>query len=158
MPSKSKVKIMWSKFLDMRTLSAVNQNQQVHKGTQLYLSTKGHNCICPQRDTTVSASSSNGRHRYMLWDVTLWLLCHDNMSAHNAMSTQQFLVKKNITGLRNLGNHPYYPNMALKDYSAFSKFKVEIKGVHFEYTNYSKKSDVGIAQDSRRIPAIMCEA
>jgi len=57
-----------------------------------------------------------------------WVLHHDNTPAHNALSTREFLGKKNIPVLP----HPSYsPGLAPCDFYLFLKLKSKLKGHHF---------------------------
>ena len=53
-----------------------------------------------------------------------WVLCHDNVPAHNALSIREFLAKKNIPVLP----HPPYSPC---DFYLFPKLKLKLKGHHF---------------------------
>jgi len=60
-----------------------------------------------------------------------WVLHHDNVPAHTALSVQEFLVKKNIPVLP---HPPNSPDLALCDFYLFSKLKLKLKGNHFGTT------------------------
>ena len=57
-----------------------------------------------------------------------WVLHHDNVPAHTALSIREFLMKKNI----HVHPHPpYSPDLAPCDLYLFSKLKSKLKGHHF---------------------------
>jgi len=57
-----------------------------------------------------------------------WVLHHDNMPAHIALSLREFLVNKNIPVLP---HPPYSPDLALCDFYLFPRLKSKLKGNHF---------------------------
>jgi len=57
-----------------------------------------------------------------------WMLHHDNVPAHTALSIREFLVKKNIPVLP---HPPYSPDLAPCDFYLFCKLKSKLKGHHF---------------------------
>jgi len=57
-----------------------------------------------------------------------WVLHHDNVPAHNALSIQEFLAKKNIPILP---HPPYSPDLAPCDFYLFPKLKSKLKSHHF---------------------------
>ena len=57
-----------------------------------------------------------------------WVLQHDNVPAHTALSTREFLAKKNIPVLP---HSPYSPDLAPYDFCLFSKLKSKLMGHHF---------------------------
>jgi len=57
-----------------------------------------------------------------------WVLHHDNMPAHTALSVREFLAKKNIPIIP---HPPYRPDLAPCDFYLFSKLKFKLKGHHF---------------------------
>jgi hypothetical protein len=57
-----------------------------------------------------------------------WVLHHDNMPAHTALSIREFLVKKNIPVLP---HSPYSPDLAPCNFYLFPKLKSNLKGHHF---------------------------
>jgi len=57
-----------------------------------------------------------------------WILHHDNVPAHMALSVREFLATKQITVLE----HPAYsPDLAPSDFYLFPKIKEILKGRHF---------------------------
>jgi len=57
-----------------------------------------------------------------------WVLHHNNVPAHTALSIREFLVKKNIPVLP----HPLYsPDLALCNFYLFPKLKLKLKSHHF---------------------------
>ena len=67
--------------------------------------------------------------RRELWETKSWLLHHDSVPAHNALSIQQFLVENNIALLE---QPPYSPDLAPCDFFLFPKLKGVIKGTRFQ--------------------------
>ena len=65
-----------------------------------------------------------------------WVLHHDNVPAHTALSIREFLVKKNIPILP---HPPYSPDLAPCDFYLFSKLKSKLKGHHFGTTENIQK-------------------
>ena len=63
------------------------------------------------------------------WETGSWLLCHDNVPAHNALGIREFLAKNNIAVLEQL---PYSPDLAPYNFFLFSKLKELIKGTRFQ--------------------------
>jgi len=57
-----------------------------------------------------------------------WVLHHDNVPAHTALSFREFLAKKNIPVLP---HPPYSPDRAPCDFYHFPKLKSKLKGHHF---------------------------
>jgi len=57
-----------------------------------------------------------------------WVLHHDNVPAHTALSIREFLAKKNIPILP---HPPYSPDLAPCDFYLFSKLKLKLKDHHF---------------------------
>jgi transposase len=58
-----------------------------------------------------------------------WILHKDNAPAHNALSIQQFLAKKQVPVLHHA---PYSPDLAPCDLFLFPKLKHSLKGTHFQ--------------------------
>ena len=86
-----------------------------------------------------------------MWQGNLWLLQHDNVHAHSALSIQQFLAKNNIVMLE---QPLHLPDLALCDFFLFSKLKVTIKGTCFEDVEAIKRNVTteltGIPEESIR--------
>jgi histone-lysine N-methyltransferase SETMAR len=61
------------------------------------------------------------RLRPELWQQKNWLLHHDNALSHTSFFTREFLVKNNTTVIP----HPPY-------FSLFLRFKIKMKGRHFD--------------------------
>jgi len=57
-----------------------------------------------------------------------WVLQHNNAPVHTALSTREFLAKKNIPVLP---HPPYSPYLAPCDFYLFPKLKSKLKGHHF---------------------------
>jgi hypothetical protein len=70
------------------------------------------------------------RRRPELWPDA-WILHHDNAPAHDALTLQEFLVKKSIL---KLDHPPYSPGLALCDFWLFPKLKTTLKGHRFSDT------------------------
>jgi len=65
-----------------------------------------------------------------------WVLHHNNVPAHTALSIREFLVKKNIPVLP----HPLYsPELALCDFYLFPKLKLKLKSHHFGMMENTQK-------------------
>ena len=57
-----------------------------------------------------------------------WVLHHDNAPAHTALSSREFLAKKNISVLP---HPPYSPDPVPCDFYLFCKLKLKLKGLQF---------------------------
>ena len=69
------------------------------------------------------------RHRPEKWCSDNWILHHDNAPAHRAVTTNEFLVKRNIPSLP---HPPYSPDLAPCDF-LFPQQKKTMKGHRFDY-------------------------
>jgi transposase len=69
------------------------------------------------------------RKRPDLWAAKTWQLHHDNAPAHSAHLIQTFIVKHNISVVRQA---PYSPDMAPCNFWLFPKLKMPLKGTQFE--------------------------
>jgi len=65
-----------------------------------------------------------------------WVLHHDNVPAHTALSFREFLPKKNIPVLP---QPPYSPHLVPCDFYLFPKLKSKLKGHHFGTMENNKK-------------------
>jgi len=64
-----------------------------------------------------------------VWKNASWILHHDNVPAHNALSVKRYLGKNNIPVME----HPLYsPDLAPCDIFLFPKIKSALKGTRFE--------------------------
>jgi histone-lysine N-methyltransferase SETMAR len=69
------------------------------------------------------------RLRPELWQQKNWLLHHDNTPSHVSFFTRGFFTKNKITFVL----HPTYSlDMALCDFSLFSRLKIKLKGCRFD--------------------------
>jgi histone-lysine N-methyltransferase SETMAR len=68
------------------------------------------------------------RKRPELWRSGDWLLHHDNVPAHTALSVRQFLAKSNMVLLP---HPPYSPDLAPCDFSLLPWMKKTLKGKRF---------------------------
>jgi histone-lysine N-methyltransferase SETMAR len=69
------------------------------------------------------------RHRPEKWRSGNWILHHDKAPAHRAITTNEFLVEKNIPSL---SHPPYSPDLAPCDF-LFPQLKKTMKGRRFDY-------------------------
>ena len=116
--SKSKVKVLLIMFFDVRGIvhsEFLPQGQMISQ--QVY------------KDILRLLLRSVHEKRWELWQDKSWLLHHDNAPAHNALSIQQFLAKKNIAVLE---QPPYSPDLTPHNFFLFPKLKGIIKGTRFE--------------------------
>ena len=117
--SKSKVKVMFITFFDVRGIvhgeflpQGQTINQQVYKEILRLL------------------LRSVREKRRELWQDKSWLLHHDSAPAHNALNIRQLLAEKNMAVLE---QPPYSPDLAPCDFFLFpAKLKGIIKGARFE--------------------------
>ena len=65
-----------------------------------------------------------------------WVLHHDNVPAHTALSFREFLAKKNIPVLP---QPPYSPDLASCYFYRFPKLKSKLRGHHFRTMETYKK-------------------
>jgi histone-lysine N-methyltransferase SETMAR len=70
------------------------------------------------------------RHRPEKWCSGNWILHHDNAPAHRAVSTNEFLVKHNLSSLPHT---PYSPDLAPCHFFLFPQLKKTMKGRRFDY-------------------------
>ena len=82
-----------------------------------------------------------------MWQDKSWLLHHDNVPAHNALSIQQFLAEKNMAVLE---QPPYSPDLAPSDFFFLFKLKGVIKGTCFEDVDDIK---MAVMMDLRKNPS-----
>ena len=68
------------------------------------------------------------KKRPELWENG-FILHHDNVPSHTALSVKQFLARK---GIPTLEHPPYSPDLAPCDFFLFPKVKSVLKGTHFE--------------------------
>jgi hypothetical protein len=64
-----------------------------------------------------------------MWTAGSWLLHHDNIPAHAALSIRQFLAKHSIP---TLPQHLYSPELSPPDFFLFPKLKITLKGRRFQ--------------------------
>jgi len=69
------------------------------------------------------------RHRPEKWRSGNWILHHDNVPAHRAVNTNEFLAKHNILSLP---HPPYSPDLAPCDLFLFPQLKKTMKGCRFD--------------------------
>jgi transposase len=70
------------------------------------------------------------RHRPENWRSGNWIVHHDNASAHRAVTTNEFLTKRNIPSLP---QPPYSPDLAPCDFFLFSQLNKTMKFRRFDY-------------------------
>jgi len=70
------------------------------------------------------------RHRPEKWRSGNWILHHDNVPAHRAVTTNEFLAKHNIPSLP---QPSYSPDLAPCDFFLFPQLKKTMKGRWFDY-------------------------
>ena len=58
-----------------------------------------------------------------------WFLLHDNAPSHNAAIVKKFLANRNVAVLH---HPPYSPDFAPADYFLLPRFKLPLKGRHFQ--------------------------
>ncbi len=68
------------------------------------------------------------KKRPEMWSSGDCFLHHDNLTAHTALSVQQFLAKSNMTVIP---HSPYSPDLAPFDFFLFSRMKCQMKGKLF---------------------------
>ena len=64
-----------------------------------------------------------------LFAINSWILHHDNVHAHMALSVREFLATKEITVLEHA---IYSPDLAPNDFFLFLKIKEILEGRHFD--------------------------
>jgi len=69
------------------------------------------------------------RHRSEKWRSGIWILHHDNVPAHRAVITNEFLAKYNIPSLP---QPPNSPDLTLGDFF-FPQLKKTMKVCQFDY-------------------------
>ena len=75
------------------------------------------------------------------WENGTWILHHDNVPTHKALSIRQFLAERQVAVL---DQPPYSPDLAPCDFFLFPKLKGVIKGTRFP------DGDDRTPEDSRR--------
>jgi len=69
------------------------------------------------------------RKRPDQWQNNIWLLHHDNVTAHAALLTRRFLTDNNMTVVP---HPPYLHDLAPSDFFLFPKLKMKLKGQRFQ--------------------------
>ena len=64
------------------------------------------------------------RHRPEKWQSGNWILHHENVPAHRAVTTNEFLAKHNILSFQ---HPPYFADLALCDFFLFPELKKTMK-------------------------------
>jgi hypothetical protein len=76
-----------------------------------------------------------------MWKKGSWILHHDNVPAHNALSVKMFGARHKIPMLE----HPFYsPDLALCDFSLFPKIKFVLKGTRFQSVDAVKAKAMAV--------------
>jgi histone-lysine N-methyltransferase SETMAR len=83
-----------------------------------------------------------------LWRSGDWLLHHDNVPAHTALSVQQFLAKSNMVLLP---HPPYSPDLAPCDFFLFPRMKKTLKGKRFSDVDEVKENTLTALKSSRTV-------
>jgi histone-lysine N-methyltransferase SETMAR len=68
------------------------------------------------------------RKRPELWRNHNWFLHHDNAPAHTSLKTTEFVTNNMVF----VPHPPCSPDLAPCDFALFPKFKMKLKGRHFE--------------------------
>jgi len=115
---KFNVKTMLIAFFDIDGLvhQYVPRGQMVHK--EFYKTVL--QCLC----------DAVRRHLPEKWRSSNWILHHDNAPAHRAVTTNEFLVKHNVSSLP---DPPYFPDLAACDFFLSPQLKKTMKGRRFNY-------------------------
>ena len=132
---KSKIKVMLIVFFDVHGivhLEFLPQSQTINQNVY--------------KDILRRLMRSVREKKRELWETKSWLLHHDNVSAHNALSKRQFLAENNIAVLE---QPPYSPDLAPCDFFLFPKLKGVIKGTRFQD---SKAITTAVTKELRAIP------
>jgi hypothetical protein len=95
-----------------------------------------HKKFLPPRQTVNHAFYKDVLEQFQKWVQRVqkdiagdWLLHHDDVPAHTALSIREFLEKKNIPTLT---HPPYSPDPAPCDFYLFAKLKSKLKNHNFE--------------------------
>jgi hypothetical protein len=111
--SESQMKTLFITFFDIKGIGHFFSFHKAKQSTKLIV------------ETVKRLREALRRKRPELW-LNDWILHHDHVPAHKAISVKQFLVKKSITEMK----HPHYS----PDFRLFPKIKSALKGRIFQDT------------------------